>query len=527
VEVGRKAVRSGAGWGLVFGFYVVLQTMAYVSAYKTQAARDDLAEAFGTNVGINALVGPARAINTVAGYASWRALGVLSLIGGIWGLLTATRLLRGEEDSGRYELLLAGQTTRGRAGAQALAGLAAGVVAMFVPTAIATVAVGRAASVRLTTGACLYFAVTLVASAAAFLSIGALASQLAGTRRRAAAMAGVFFGMSYALRMLADSDPTLHWLVWLSPLGWIEESRPLTAPRPIALLPVVVLIVASSAGAARFAGTRDIGAAVLPDRDSSVPRLLLLGSPTRLAIRLMRPAALGWLVAMSCFSLLIGSVAESATKAVSGSNAIAQAFERLGGHASLVNAYLGLTFVILAVIIALMAAGQISAIRDEEAAGRLDNLVVRPLGRISWYAGRLLLSAGVLIIAGALAAFGTWAGAASQHSAVHPAALIAAGLNIVPPAIFLLGLGALTFGAWPRRASVIVYGYLAWSFLVEFIGAVVHANHWILDTSMFFHLAPAPAVDPNWSSAALLTALGVAAAVIGGGCLHRRDLLGA
>src|SRR5690348_10774332 len=83
VQVGRKAVRSGLGWGLVFGGYVVLQTMAYVAAYKTQAARDDLAEAFGTNVGINALVGPARAINTVAGYASWRALGVLSLIGGV------------------------------------------------------------------------------------------------------------------------------------------------------------------------------------------------------------------------------------------------------------------------------------------------------------------------------------------------------------------------------------------------------------------------------------------------------------
>ena len=398
---------------------------------------------------------------------------------------------------------------------------------MFIPTAVGTVAVGHAASVQLTTGACLYFAGTLVASAATFLSIGALASQLADTRRRAAAIAGVTFGAAYALRMLADSDPTLHWLVWLSPLGWIEESRPLTAPRPAALLPVLVLIVAASLATVQLAGTRDLGAAVLPDRDNSPPRLLLLGSPTTLAIRLMRPTALGWLIAVACFSLLVGSVAESATKAVTGSNAVAQALERLGGHASLVNAYLGLTFVMLAVMIALIAAGQVAAIRSEEAAGRLDNLVVRPMSRVSWYAGRLMLSAVLLIITGAVAAFGTWAGATSQRSEVRLGALIAAGFNIVAPSIFLLGVGALTLGAWPRRASAAVYGYLAWSFLIEFIAAVVHADHWILDTSVFFHLAPAPATHPNWSSAALISALGVAAAVIGGAHLHRRDVVGA
>ena len=52
-------------------------------------------------MGINALIGPARAINTVAGFSSWRALGVLSLLGGIWGLLTSTKYLRGEEEAGR------------------------------------------------------------------------------------------------------------------------------------------------------------------------------------------------------------------------------------------------------------------------------------------------------------------------------------------------------------------------------------------------------------------------------------------
>ena len=206
-QVVRRAGRSGALWGLVFGFYVAVQTLAYTSAYKTPAARNQLARAFGTNIGVNALIGPAHAINTVAGYSSWRLVGTLSLLGAIWGLLTSTRLMRGDEEAGRYELLLAGQTTRRRAGGQAVAGLGVGLAMLFALTAVATVITGRSSKVGFTVGQSLFFAITLVAGAASFLAIGALTSQLSDTRRRAASLAGLVFGISYALRMVADSDP--------------------------------------------------------------------------------------------------------------------------------------------------------------------------------------------------------------------------------------------------------------------------------------------------------------------------------
>jgi ABC-2 type transport system permease protein len=101
---------------------------------------------------------------------------------------------------------------------------------------------------------------------------------------------------------------------------------------------------------------------------------------------------------------------------------------------------------------------------------------------------------------------------------------VTAGLNVVPPGLFLLGLGALVLGAGPRRTSTVVYGYLAWSFLIEFAGGVVHTSHWLLDTSVFFHMVPAPAASPDWSSMAVITGLGIGGAVFGG-CilLCRRD----
>ena len=366
-----------------------------------------------------------------------------------------------------------------------------------------------------------------MAGAAVFLAVGALTSQLATTRRRAASMAGAVFGVAYALRMVADSDPGLHWMVWLSPLGWIEESEPLTDPHPMALVPVVLAVIVLVGVALHLAGSRDLGASTLPDRDTSPPHLTLVGRPAGLALRLMRPVALGWLFAVAAFAVLIGSVAESATKAINGDSAIEKALGRLGGHGSLVEAYLGLTFLMLALMIALIAAGQVAAIRSEEADGRLENLVVRPLDRASWFAGRFRLSALLLAVAGVVSGIGAWAGAASQHSGVGFGSLVVAGVNVVPPSLLLLGLGALVMGAWPRHTSAVVYGYLAWSFLIEFVGAVIHASHWLLDTSVFFHMVPAPATSPDWASAAVMAGLGAGGALVGGFLLGRRDQVSA
>ena len=135
----RRAARSGALWGYVFGLTVASSAWGYASAYKTPAQRARLAALFGSNTGLAAINGQAHAIQTVAGYTVWKSFMFLIIVGAVWGLLTGTKLLRGEEDAGRWELLLAGQTTGRRAAAQALAGLGAGLAALWLVTALITV----------------------------------------------------------------------------------------------------------------------------------------------------------------------------------------------------------------------------------------------------------------------------------------------------------------------------------------------------------------------------------------------------
>ena len=90
-----------------------------------------------------------------------------------------------------------------------------------------------------------------------------------------------------------------------------------------------------------------------------------------------------------------------------------------------------------------------------------------------------------------------WLGAAIQHSELSFTTLPGAGVNLVPPAIVILGVGVLTFGIRPRATSIVVYGVLGWSLLLVIVGGIGAINHWVLDTSVFHHMASAPAVPPE------------------------------
>jgi ABC-2 type transport system permease protein len=338
-----------------------------------------------------------------------------------------------------------------------------------------------------------------------FLAAGALTSQLAATRRQAAAYAAWFLGVSYAVRMIADAGVGLHALIWVSPLGWVEELRPLTAPQPLALLPIAVFTVVLAAVAVRLAGARDVGASIAPDRASSPPHLRLLTGPTGLAIRLGRSAVVSWWTAIGVSGLLFGFIARSAGGTLSGSS-VRQVLSKLGAPGSGADAVLGVCFLLLAALLAFAAAGQVTAARSEESGGRLDHLLARPVARSRWLGGRLLVAVAVLLVGGVLAGAFAWLGAASQHAGVSFPALMEAGVNIVPPAITILGIGVLA--------------------LVIIIGGICAVSHWILDTSVFHQMASAPAVSPHWAANGVMVAIGLASALIGGIAFHRRDLQG-
>ena len=527
VTTARRAAKQGALWGLLFGVMIAATEATYTTTFPTAASRAQLALSVQGNAGFEAVFGPIRRMDTVAGYTAYKVGITLIILAAIWGLVIATRVLRGEEDAGRWELLLSGHTTRGAAAVQAAIGLGAGVVALWVPMAVFAVAGGSSAKVGIGVGASLVFVSAIAAAAAMFMAIGMLVSELSATRHDANLLGAGVLAASYLIRMVADSDASLAWLRWASPLGWIEEIRVLTGSRLVGFVPMVALVGSALVAAVLIAMRRDLGASAFGSRDTPRARTLLLGGEAGLTLRLTRPVIVGWIAAIAATGLVFGLVAQAAGSALKGSPGLEKAIERLGGTGAGAASYLGFVFVVAAGLVAIAVAGQIAAVRNEEADGHLDNLLVRPVARWRWLGVRLGVGVGLVLAASVIVGLAAWVGATSQHAGIGLGELLQAGLNVAPPAVFVLGIGALAYGLWPRGAIGVAYGLVVWSFLVEIFSSIFSSGQWLRDTSPLLHITPAPAASPDWTAAAWLVGLGLLAALGGVLAFGRRDLVGA
>lgn len=524
----RRTIRSATLWAAIFGAYVASKSAGYASAYPSLPSREKLADSFSSNIGLSALLGAPHKIETVAGFTVWNTLSVMTIIGAIWGLLLVTKSLRGEQDAGRWELLLTGPTTTRKATTNALIGLAVSLLTLYVVVAIAFILVGAIHTVNFGAQPALFFALAAISGAAEFVAIGALASQIMPTRSRAASLATVIFGASFLVRAMADVT-SAHWLLVVTPLGWIEKLQPLYGSQPLWLIPILLLIVVCSIGAVVLAGRHDLGASTIADKDTARPHTKLLGRPIMIALRLTRVSSLSWLLAVAFVSTFFGVLTKSAAQALSQSTSAGHLLSRLGiaQNNTLfgVNTYLSIVFFLLMPIVMSYAASALGRVREDEAEGYLDNLLVRPVGRLQWLWGRLALASVVVLCAGLLGALCTWLGASSQESGITFHSMLLSGINVMVPALCILGLGVFAFGYMPRATTVIAYGIIGWSFLIQMISSGLNLNHWILDTSVLHHMALTPVSNPDWTSVVVIVLVSVVAALLGAMRFAKRDIV--
>ena len=80
----RRAARSGAVWGVLFGLLIFNEAVTYHTSNPTPASRQDIVRTFADDTAFAAILGPARHLDTAAGFIS-RAAGLLVWVGAIWG----------------------------------------------------------------------------------------------------------------------------------------------------------------------------------------------------------------------------------------------------------------------------------------------------------------------------------------------------------------------------------------------------------------------------------------------------------
>jgi ABC-2 type transport system permease protein len=520
----KHNIASALLWGAIFGVIVASSALGYESSFTTPASQAQAA-ALGSNAGLQALLGIPHNIETVAGFTAWRSLGIVILLGAIWAILLATKNFRGEEEAGRWELLLSGQTTARRAVVQTFTGLAAALGAMYAVTAAITIATSRSLRVPFSAPDSLFLVLALMSVVCFFIAVGAFISQLAATRRQATTWTAAIFGICFVLRSIGNAGPSLDWVGWFSPLRWVDHLQPLTNPSPGWLLPLGLLSGVLITLTVYLAGVRDLGSGLIKGSDAALARKALLGNAFMASLRFLKASLLGWFIGISLFSYLFGTVSLTASQTFSDSSPLRKAISIVeGGANSEAKAFMGFIFIIVSTIMMVMAATQLSAAREEEAKGFLDNLLVRRVSRTSWLLGRVTLGIATFTITGIAAGIFAWLGVHAQNSGLSFDSMLLAGVNIVVPAILVLSIGVLTLGFIPRATSFIVYGVIVWSFLIEIIGSIIKSSDWLLNTSILHHLAAAPAVEPNWKSLAVMLALSLVLIAIGSLGFARRDL---
>ncbi len=504
-----------------FAFYSYVQPAGFRGTYPTLADRLAFAHSFAGNAAIRLFYGYPYDPVTIGGYSAWRVGGTLAILAAVFGVLAAARALRADEDTGRMEMILANPVTRGMAFGAAMAAIGAGILilwaAMFAGYLIGGLQAGGSA----------YLALATASVIAVFAGVGAVASQLAPTRRIALELGSAAVALFLLLRVVADTVSGAGWVRWTTPLGWAEEMRPFTGTRgavlvlPAAATALLILI------AWRIAATRDIGTGRLPSHDTAAPRLSLLSSPTAQALRSERGSLIIWASCFAVFAVILGMVATSVS-AAGISESIRQQLAKLGsGSIFTPTGYLAFVFIFFILAVCLFMCSQLAAARREEAEEALETLLAQPVSRVRWLGGRLLLAAGGALMLSLLAGLFTWIGSASQGVSISLARLLEAGANCLPVALLFLGIAALAYAILPRASAGISYGLVAVSFVWYLVGALTGVPKWLVDATPFAHIGFVPSQPFRTVAALSMVTIGVVATGSAFWVFRRRDLSGA
>jgi ABC-2 type transport system permease protein len=425
------------------------------------------------------------------------------------------RHTRGEEQSGRSELVGAAPVGRGVPLVAALIVAAGAQLLLGAVVALAMIGVGQPAAGSLAFGA------SLTGVGLVFAGVAAVAMQVSATTAGAYGMTGAALGGAYLLRAAGDvGDGTLS---WLSPIGWGQAMRPYAGERwwPLALSLAAAAALVAVAFALR--ARRDEGAGLVQPRPGPAAASTGLMRPLGLALRLQRGALLGWSAGLFFSGVSIGLTGNDAESLV-GDNADLGDF--LGGTGGdIVDQYFAVSMLSMALIGAGFGIQAALRMRGEETSGRLEPLLATALSRRRWLAAYVGVAlAGSVVVLGANGLGAGIADAINSDDASRLPELLAAGLAPVPAVWVLVGATVALFGLVPRAAAA-AWGVLGACFALSLLGPLLGLPDWVLDLSPFQHVPQLPAAD--FSAAPLLALSAVAAALIalGAGAFRRRDIV--
>ncbi|HYZ29047.1 MAG TPA: ABC transporter permease subunit [Thermoleophilaceae bacterium] len=503
----------------LFAAYAYIQPVGYRHSYPTLRERIGFAHGFANNKSLRLFYGQPHDLLTSSGYSAWRVGGVLAIAAAFLGLLAAVRALRGDEDAGRTEAVLAGPVGRRAFYLSSISAVGVAILSLWLAEFLGLTLGGLPAS-----GAA-YLALATVSVGASFASLGAVASQFAPTPRGAISIGSATLALMLLLRALADTVSGLEVLRWITPLGWAEQLRPFAGPQPLVLLLPILASLSLLTLGARIFERRDLGTGLLPARDSADARFYLLGSPAAQALRIGRAPLASWTGCLALSAFILGTLSKAVSSADI-SPSVQRQLAKLGSASITTPAgYLAVVFIVFVLAISLFGCMQLSAIRQEEAGRRLETLLALPLGRRRWIGTRLLMTAVEIAVLALVVGLSAWLGSAVVGAGVSLPKMLEAGANAVPVGVLFIGVGAVGFGLLPRATAGVAYGAVTVSFVWQLVGSLSGAPSWLVSLTPFAHVGWVSTGPFRLGAAAVMIATGAATALAAIALFGGRDVV--
>jgi ABC-2 type transport system permease protein len=506
-ELMRLAARRdrimAAVWCYVIAGLVASSTISFRKLYPHAADLSQAADTANRVGGELLLYGRDYAPSTLGGMVAWRSLLFGGALLGVLALLLVVRHTRAEEESGRRELVSAGVVGR-------QAPLAAGVAWACAVSLIAGL-VGAVASVatKLPASGSFALGLALAGSGCVFAGVAAVAAQLTQSARAARGITAIALAAAYLVRGVADTATGLHWLTWLSPLGWAEQVRAFGAQRWWVLGLLLLGTVLPCAVAGRLSARRDLGAGLLATRPGPARANRWLRGALGLAWRLQRGVLAGWTVGVAATGAIIGAVATGIVNQL-GSKQAEKLLQRLGGHQNITDSFLAAELTVLALLAGVFVVQAVLRPRGEETTGRAEPVLAGSVSRLRWLGGHALIAAlGAiwLLVIGGLAT-GVAYGLTVHQLGRQTGRLTGAALAQAPAVLVIAAAALAIVGLRPRIATAAAWSVLGSCLLISEFGPALRLSHWVLDISPFTHAAGLP--GHPLAVVALLWLLGVA-----------------
>jgi ABC-2 type transport system permease protein len=446
-------------WSLVLSIYAYSKVVGYAKGYPSYASRLQFASSMTKTNGLSAIVGPAHNIQTIIGYTAWIVYIITLLCGIIWVTLMATKQLRGNEQSGRFDLVLSGEISLKQLTVSIVNGMIKSTALFFGILTILTIGLGRISSVNIGARPLITYTLAIWLGILLFMSIATVCSQLMSSRKSAANLAFLVLGISFALKAIADTS-SIKWLLDISFLGWFEKLNPLLGINYIWLVPIILSTIIFYCLGIYLASKRELNQSWFNRPANEKPHLRLLGSLGLLSIKFNRGTVITWSLVLLGLNLVYGLLTKAAVSAISGSSSYVKALDTLSKTSRFngLNEYTSAIFFVDMIIVTIYVASCLNSTRNEELNGYAFNILTSPISRVRYLTSRLVVETSGLILIGLSLSLGFYVGGwLSSSPLIGICSLITAGLNSVVPAFIVFGVGLLVYGFLPRISSVAVY----------------------------------------------------------------------